>query len=85
MGTVAKVTKRIPALDTPEGRALLADRWAYYAYAAQFLDALLNEDDDEVLEAHADLNTEGPGAYQAVWSLLNSRERAAIKRILQSD
>lgn len=49
-------------------------------YADAFREAIANGGD--VKAVHADLHNEGEELYRATWSLLNAKERAAIKKLI---
>lgn len=51
------------------------------AYADAFREAIAS---GKVHEIHADLQAEGEEAYRNAWSLLDSKERSTIKRMLAS-
>jgi hypothetical protein len=51
-------------------------------YASVFIKAVENDDRQAVRAAAADLHDEGEERYRAVWSLLDSKVRSSIKKIL---
>jgi len=51
-------------------------------FAEAFKTALAGDDPLAVKQVHMDLQEEGEEAYRATWSLLDSKTRAAIKKIL---
>jgi hypothetical protein len=86
---VKPTEKALPYTDTskqpgigvhsPLGDVVLTDKSTVYADA--FREALTKTDED-VRRVDDDLREEGQEAYVAVWSLLNSKERKAIKTAL---
>ena len=61
------------------GRDGLSVNAKHEKYADAFRKALA---DGDVLAVHADLQVEGEECYRSTWRLLNSKERAAIKKII---
>lgn len=67
----------------PMDRENLSVTAEHGTYAAAFRKALADGDDLKVVQNNDDANAEGEEFYRAVWSLLNSKERAAISATLK--
>ena len=80
VGTVNRPAKGI-GVHSPLGDTVPDDNAIKYADA--FREAL-NVSPEAVQEVHADLHAEGEEAYRNAWSLLDSKARAAIKKILDA-
>ena len=67
----------------PMDRENLSVTAEHGTYAAALSKAVADGDDLAIIQNADDLNAEGEEFYRAVWSLLNSKDRAAIKATLK--
>jgi hypothetical protein len=51
-------------------------------YASLFINAVKTTDNVRIHQLHGDLHTEGEERYRAVWSLLDSKVRSTVKKVL---
>jgi hypothetical protein len=51
-------------------------------YASLFINAVKTTDNVRIHQLHGDLHTEGEERYRAVWSLLDSKVRSHVKKVL---
>lgn len=75
------VAKKGIGVHSPLGDVVPDDNAVRYADA--FKEAL-NDSPEAVAAVHADLHAEGEELYRAAWSLLDSKSRTAIKKLLDA-
>jgi hypothetical protein len=51
-------------------------------YASLFINAVKTSDNVRIHQLHGDLHNEGEERYRAVWSLLDSKVRSTVKKVL---
>lgn len=78
-GPVAVNARKGIGVHRPLGDVQVNDQAIVYADA---LKEALGESNDRVQEVYSDLRTEGEELARAVWSLLDSKTRSAIKKIV---